>query len=130
MVQLFLLEMKLFYGLLNYISMRLIYKLCKLLIELIFRAMQVDHQIFALGRLDITGNGSDDIVASAWDGQTYILDQSKNCIRFQVEEPVAAFCTGNYSVSSGTTTPSLVYHTFSKKVVFYELKKNTFEIHY
>lgn len=90
--------------------------------EIILWAMQVDHQIFALGRLDVTGNGSDDIVASAWDGQTYILDQSRNCVRFQVEEPVAAFCTGNYSVLSGTKTPSLVYHTFSNKIyIFHDI---------
>ncbi|XP_076476181.1 KICSTOR complex protein ITFG2 isoform X3 [Bombus vancouverensis nearcticus] len=61
--------------------------------EIILWSMQVDHQIFALCRLDVTGDGSDEIVACAWDGQTYILDQQRNSVRFQFEEPVRAFCT-------------------------------------
>ncbi|KYN09669.1 Integrin-alpha FG-GAP repeat-containing protein 2 [Trachymyrmex cornetzi] len=71
-------------------------------------AMQVDHQIFALCRLDVTGDNSDEIIACAWDGQTYILDQQRHSVRFQFEEPVRAFCTGNYSVIPGTSSPSLI----------------------
>lgn len=78
--------------------------------------MQVDHQIFALCRLDVTGNNSDEIIACAWDGQTYILDQQRHSVRFQFEEPVRAFCTGNYNVTPGTSSPSLVYNTFNNKV--------------
>lgn len=78
--------------------------------------MQVDHQIFALCRLDVTGDKSDEIIACAWDGQTYILDQHRRSVRFQFEEPVRAFCTGNYSVTPGASTPSLVYNTFNNKV--------------
>ena len=80
--------------------------------------MQVDHQIFALCRLDVTGDGSDEIVACAWDGQTYILDQQRNSVRFQFEEPVRAFCTGNYNVTPGFPTPCLVYNSFNNKVKF------------
>ncbi|KYN01451.1 Integrin-alpha FG-GAP repeat-containing protein 2 [Cyphomyrmex costatus] len=72
-------------------------------------AMQVDHQIFALCRLDVTGDNSDEIIACAWDGQTYILDQQRHSVRFQFEEPVRAFCTGNYNVIPGTSSPSLIY---------------------
>ncbi|KYQ58744.1 Integrin-alpha FG-GAP repeat-containing protein 2 [Trachymyrmex zeteki] len=71
-------------------------------------AMQVDHQIFALCRLDVTGDNSDEIIACAWDGQTYILDQQRHSVRFQFEEPVRAFCTGNYNVIPGTPSPSLI----------------------
>lgn len=78
--------------------------------------MQVDHQIFALCRLDVTGDNSDEIIACAWDGQTYILDQQRHSVRFQFEEPVRAFCTGNYNVIPGTSSPSLVYNTFNNKV--------------
>lgn len=78
--------------------------------------MQVDHLIFALSRLDVTGDGSDKIVVCAWDGHTYFLDQECNSVRFQFEEPVRAFCAGNYSLSAGTSTPSLVYATFTNKV--------------
>lgn len=84
--------------------------------EIILWAMQVDRHISALCRLDVTGDGSDDIVACAWDGATYILDQQKNSVRFQFEEPVRAFCAGMYTVNAGTKSPSLVYNTFNGKV--------------
>ncbi|XP_012277362.1 KICSTOR complex protein ITFG2-like isoform X1 [Orussus abietinus] len=87
--------------------------------EIIMWAMQVDHQIFALCRLDVTGDGKDEIVACAWDGQTYILDQQKNSVRFQFGESVRAFCTGKYSVTQGNSTPSLVYNTFTNKIFLY-----------
>ncbi|KAL6266357.1 hypothetical protein P5V15_003212 [Pogonomyrmex californicus] len=87
--------------------------------EVILWAMQVDHQIFALCRLDVTGDGSDEIIACAWDGQTYILDQQRHSVRFQFEEPVRAFCTGNYNVIPGTSSPSLVYNTFNNKIFLY-----------
>ncbi|KAL0127010.1 hypothetical protein PUN28_005386 [Cardiocondyla obscurior] len=87
--------------------------------EVILWAMQVDHQIFALCRLDVTGDNSDEIIACAWDGQTYILDQQRHSVRFQFEEPVRAFCTGNYNVMPGTSSPSLVYNTFNNKIFLY-----------
>ncbi|XP_011312464.1 integrin-alpha FG-GAP repeat-containing protein 2 isoform X2 [Fopius arisanus] len=83
--------------------------------EIILWAMQVDHQIFALSCLDVTADGTDEIVICTWDGQTYILDQDRNSVRFQFEEPVRSFCTGNYSLSPGTSSPSLVYITFTNK---------------
>ncbi|XP_032679847.1 KICSTOR complex protein ITFG2-like isoform X1 [Odontomachus brunneus] len=87
--------------------------------EVILWAMQVDHQIFALCRLDVTGNNADEIIACAWDGQTYILDQQRHSVRFQFEEPVRAFCTGNYNVNPGTSSPCLVYNTFNNKIFLY-----------
>ncbi|XP_014468073.1 PREDICTED: integrin-alpha FG-GAP repeat-containing protein 2-like [Dinoponera quadriceps] len=88
--------------------------------EVILWAMQVDHQIFALCRLNVTGNNNaDEIIACAWDGQTYILDQQRHSVRFQFEEPVRAFCTGNYNVNPGTSTPCLVYNTFNNKIFLY-----------
>ncbi|CAG5101105.1 Similar to Itfg2: KICSTOR complex protein ITFG2 (Mus musculus) [Cotesia congregata] len=87
--------------------------------EIILWAMQVDHLIFALSRLDVTGDGSDKIVVCAWDGHTYFLDQECNSVRFQFEESVRAFCAGNYSLSAGTSTPSLVYATFTNKIFLY-----------
>ncbi|XP_017754038.1 PREDICTED: integrin-alpha FG-GAP repeat-containing protein 2-like isoform X2 [Eufriesea mexicana] len=87
--------------------------------EVILWSMQVDHQIFALCRLDVTGDGSDEIVACAWDGQTYILDQQRNSVRFQFEEPVRAFCTGDYNVTPGFPTPCLVYNSFNNKIFLY-----------
>lgn len=88
--------------------------------------MQVDHHLFAICRLDVTGDGADEIIACAWDGQTYILDQNQNCVRFQFEEPVMAFCTGLYNAEQTTAVPCFIYKTFNNKVS--QLKsKNHFE---
>lgn len=76
--------------------------------------------MFALTKLDVTGNGSDDIVACAWDGQTYILDQNKNVVRFQLDEAVQAFESGYYSLNRDEPPVTcLVYVTFKNKVLLY-----------
>ncbi|GLV45811.1 hypothetical protein CBL_02831 [Carabus blaptoides fortunei] len=88
--------------------------------EIILWAIQVDHQPFALEKLDVSGNGSDDIIVCSWDGQTYILDQEKNSVAFHLDEPVKAFCCGYYTVTPEVKpVPSLVYVTFWNKVVIY-----------
>lgn len=67
--------------------------------------------------MDVTGEGLDEIVACSWDGQTYILDQKKHCVRFQLEESVAVFCAGLYSLApSSPPVPCLIYTTFTNKV--------------
>ncbi|XP_014232176.1 KICSTOR complex protein ITFG2-like [Trichogramma pretiosum] len=87
--------------------------------EVILWSMQVDHNISALYPLDVTGDGADEIIACTWDGQTYILDQERNSVRFQFEEPVRAFCAGSYSREPGTNTPCLVYNNFYNKIILY-----------
>ncbi|XP_051157692.1 KICSTOR complex protein ITFG2-like [Leptopilina boulardi] len=87
--------------------------------EIILWSMQVDHHIFALCRLDVTRDGADEIIACTWDGQTYILDQQRNSVRFQFEQTVRAFCTGMYHVSSKTAKPSFVFNTFNNKIFLY-----------
>lgn len=57
-------------------------------------SVQVDHQLFALEKLDVTGNGHEEVVACAWDGQTYIIDHNRAVVRFQVDENIRAFCAG------------------------------------
>lgn len=82
------------------------------------RAMAVDHQVFALNKLDITGDGRDEIIACAWDGQTYILDQDRNVVRFQLDEAVQAFTSGSYTLEEGDVpVKCFVYVTFRNKVV-------------
>ncbi|RZF45408.1 hypothetical protein LSTR_LSTR002851 [Laodelphax striatellus] len=84
------------------------------------KSIQVDHRLFALSKLDLTGDGRDEIVACSWDGQTYIVDQSKHSVRFQLEESVAGFCAGMYSISTTSSpVPCLIYTTFSNKVYIY-----------
>jgi hypothetical protein len=88
--------------------------------EVILWAIAVDHQIFALTKLDVTGNGSDDIVVCSWDGQTYILDQDKNCVRFHLDEPVQAFHSGHYNLTvNEQAVTCLVYITFKNSVILY-----------
>ncbi|XP_039278782.1 KICSTOR complex protein ITFG2 [Nilaparvata lugens] len=89
-------------------------------VNFVLRSMQVDHRLFALNKLDVTGDGRDEIIACSWDGQTYIIDQSKHSVSFQLEESVAGFCAGMYSISTATSpVPCLIYTTFSNKVYIY-----------
>lgn len=40
------------------------------------------------------GDGREEVVACAWDGQTYIIDHTRTVVRFQFDENVNAFCAG------------------------------------
>uniref|UniRef100_A0A8C5CD88 Integrin alpha FG-GAP repeat containing 2 n=1 Tax=Gadus morhua TaxID=8049 RepID=A0A8C5CD88_GADMO len=50
--------------------------------EQLWWSVQVDHQLFALQKLDVTGDGREEVVACAWDGQTYIIDHHRTVVRF------------------------------------------------
>ncbi|KAM8973142.1 KICSTOR complex protein ITFG2 [Pelodytes ibericus] len=82
-------------------------------------SVQVDHQLFALEKLDVTGNGQEEVVACAWDGQTYIIDHNRTVLRFQVDEDVSAFCAGQYACRGGQNSPCLVYVGFNQKIFVY-----------
>ncbi|XP_038636208.1 KICSTOR complex protein ITFG2 isoform X2 [Scyliorhinus canicula] len=82
-------------------------------------SVQVDHQLFALEKLDVTGDGREEVVACAWDGQTYIIDQNRSVVRFQFDENVSAFCAGIYACKNGRNSPCLVYVSFNHKIYVY-----------
>ncbi|XP_034262830.1 KICSTOR complex protein ITFG2 isoform X1 [Pantherophis guttatus] len=82
-------------------------------------SVQVDHQLFALEKLDVTGNGYEEVIACAWDGQTYIIDHNRTVARFQVDENVSAFCAGFYSCKGDYNSPCLVYVSFNHKIYIY-----------
>ncbi|XP_044273718.1 KICSTOR complex protein ITFG2 isoform X2 [Varanus komodoensis] len=82
-------------------------------------SVQVDHQLFALEKLDVTGNGHEEVIACAWDGQTYIIDHSRTVARFQVDENVSAFCAGLFACKGGFNSPCLVYVSFNQKIYIY-----------
>ncbi|XP_062915725.1 KICSTOR complex protein ITFG2 isoform X1 [Mobula hypostoma] len=82
-------------------------------------SVQVDHQLFALEKLDVTGDGREEVVACAWDGQTYIIDQNRSVVRFQFDENVSAFCAGMYACKNGRNNPCLVYVSFNHKIYVY-----------
>ncbi|KAK2175123.1 hypothetical protein NP493_746g01018 [Ridgeia piscesae] len=81
-------------------------------------SLYVDHQLFTLTRLDITGDGMEEVVACSWDGQTYLVNLNRDAVRFPFEENVAAFCAGHYAVG-GENVPCLIYATFSNRIVVY-----------
>ena len=50
------------------------------------------HTVF----LDVCGqgNGQEEVVCCSWDGQTYIVNHSREVVRYHFKENVAAFTTG------------------------------------
>ncbi|XP_030070608.1 KICSTOR complex protein ITFG2 isoform X2 [Microcaecilia unicolor] len=82
-------------------------------------SMKVDHQLFALEKLDVTDNGQEEVVACAWDGQTYIIDHNRTVVRFQVDENVNAFCAGLYACKGNQNSPCLIYVSFNHKIYIY-----------
>ncbi|XP_053718607.1 KICSTOR complex protein ITFG2 isoform X2 [Synchiropus splendidus] len=87
--------------------------------EQLLWSMQVDHQLFALQKLDVTRDGREEVVACAWDGQTYIIDHNRTVVRFQFDENVNAFCAGQYTCKDGKNSPCLVYVSFNHKIYIY-----------
>ncbi|XP_036373841.1 KICSTOR complex protein ITFG2 [Megalops cyprinoides] len=87
--------------------------------EQLLWSVQVDHQLFALQKLDVTGDGREEVVACAWDGQTYIIDHNRMVVRFQFDENVNAFCAGQYTCKDGKDSPCLVYVGFNHKIYVY-----------
>ena len=87
--------------------------------ESIMWNLQVDHQLMCLSKVDVTGDGLEEVVASSWDGQTYIISQDRQAVRFQAEENVATFVSGMFSLRPGLTKPALVYVTFNNKIQLY-----------
>ncbi|KAH7953956.1 hypothetical protein HPB49_014543 [Dermacentor silvarum] len=82
-------------------------------------SLQVDHQLFALTKMDVVGDGREEVIACAWDGQTYIVNEERQSVRFQFDEAVCTFTAGNLTLSPGEALPSLVYATFNNRIVVY-----------
>ncbi|KAK7081609.1 integrin alpha FG-GAP repeat-containing protein 2 [Halocaridina rubra] len=80
--------------------------------------LQVDHQIFSVHALDVTGDDREEVVACAWDGNTYIVCQNTDCVRFSFPHPVSTFKAGRYGIR-GKQVPSLVYVTFHNRIYLY-----------
>ncbi|XP_013065637.2 KICSTOR complex protein ITFG2-like [Biomphalaria glabrata] len=83
-------------------------------------SLQVDHYLFTLAKLDVTGNGQEEVVCCSWSGQTYIVNHSKEIVRYNFPDSVAAFCAGNYSLhGEDSNSPCFVYATFNNKIYIY-----------
>ena len=118
-----------------------------LLTYLIHCHAQVDHQLFALNKVDVLGDNREEVIVCAWDGQTYIVDHDRNVVRYQFQDNVQvflqktlhcydsatykqllfilfqAFCAGKYSADGKTNLPCLVYADFHNKItLFYDVR--------
>ncbi|XP_067931995.1 KICSTOR complex protein ITFG2-like [Watersipora subatra] len=80
--------------------------------------IHVDHQLFGLTKLDITGDGVEEVIVCSWDGQTYIVNSKQQIAKFQFDEPTAAFIAGHYSVESKNEA-CLIYVTSSGRIYIY-----------
>ncbi|CAL1269142.1 unnamed protein product [Larinioides sclopetarius] len=93
-------------------------------------SFQVDHQLFSIAKLDLNDDGEEEVIACAWDGQTYMVNQRKQSVRFQFEHSVSAFAAGKYGVSPGNNMPALVYVTYNNRIyVYYDIMLPSFPIH-
>eukprot|EP01121_Diplochlamys_sp_Union-15-3_P013942 TRINITY_DN4401_c0_g1_i1.p1 TRINITY_DN4401_c0_g1~~TRINITY_DN4401_c0_g1_i1.p1 ORF type:complete len:225 (+),score=38.60 TRINITY_DN4401_c0_g1_i1:182-856(+) len=45
--------------------------------------MQMDHHLFGLHCLDVTGDKQDEVVVTSWDGMTFIIDGQRNFVCFR-----------------------------------------------
>jgi len=92
-------------------------------VDCILWNLQVDHQLMCLSKLDLSGDGLDEaVVCCSWDGQTYIISQDKQAVRFKFEDSVSTFTAGNFTLGPLNTQPVLVYVTFDNRVkIYYDL---------
>jgi len=81
--------------------------------------LQVDHQLMCLSMVDVTGDGLEEVICCSWDGQTYIISQDKQAVRFQFEESVSTFTAGKFTLYPGNTQPVLVFVTFNNTIQIY-----------
>ena len=50
---------------------------------------------------------------------TYIIDHSKNVVKFPFQQDVLAFVAGEFSIRPNCKAPCLVYVTFHNKIMLY-----------
>eukprot|EP00117_Sycon_ciliatum_P046615 scpid49581/ scgid33366/ Integrin-alpha FG-GAP repeat-containing protein 2 len=88
--------------------------------------LHVGHQLFSLTKMDITGDGADEVVACAFDGFTYIVNHNRDVVRFQIDDSLCAFTSGSFGVSADKATCSLVYLSLNGKLfVYYDVHLNS-----
>ena len=83
------------------------------------RVDQGNYNLFAVSKLDVTQDGSQQVALCSWNGNTYIVDHRRNVLQFKFEENVVAFCAGCYAFTAGKNLPALVYVTSSNRIFIY-----------
>jgi hypothetical protein len=71
-----------------------------------------------MSKVDVTGDGDDEVVLCDLNGMTYIIDKERNVVSYNFNENVAAFCAGYYG-TNGKRSPCLCYVTLSGKIHLY-----------
>lgn len=69
---------------------------------------QVDHQLFALEKMDILGDNREEVIVCAVDGQTYIVDHDRNVVRYHFHDNVQVILVMFYCLSIFNKSPSLL----------------------
>jgi len=82
-------------------------------------SVQVDHQLFAVAKMDVLGDNREEVIVCAWDGQTYIVDHDRNVVRYHFHKNVQSFCAGKFGHDGRNNFPSLVYADFTGNVWLY-----------
>ena len=55
------------------------------------------------------GNGQEEVVCCSWDGQTYIVNHSREVVRYNFNENTAAFAAGNEHSEGGRNSSLVVF---------------------
>nr|CAG8528593.1 5293_t:CDS:2 [Entrophospora candida] len=84
--------------------------------------LQVTHKIFGISAINLrrrNQNPDDVFVACAWNGNTYIIDQDFNVVRFEFDRRVCAFAAGKYAIKQGINIPCFMYIDFENQITVY-----------
>lgn len=82
-------------------------------------SVKVDHQLFAVSKMDVLGDNREEVIVCAWDGQTYIVDHDRNVVRYHFHKNVQSFSAGKFSYDQHNNHPSLAYADSNNRVWLY-----------
>lgn len=78
------------------------------------------QEVLTAEKVDMTGDGYDELVVATWDGVTYIIDGDKNIAFFNLKERLCGFRAGMYSLSpTRRNVLCFFYATFDDQIVMY-----------
>lgn len=85
-----------------------------------------ENELFTVHSINISNDGSDAVIACAWDGNTYIIKENSEITRFSFHDSVCTFTAGHFGVDN-QQRPCFVYVTFNNKVyLYYDVYVNDF----
>jgi hypothetical protein len=81
--------------------------------------LALENQLFATRSLDVTGDGTEELIVGTLDGTTYIFDQQRHAVKFRFEDRCRAFAAGLYAVAPGKMRPCLFFVTYNDEIIVY-----------